>query len=223
MDSQRVMTIICNGRRQTCKPTLLSSRRDGSSEVYGFENAYFTLDNWLPWSLLRQLPANCALPKRFAIKIRNDCDAEHYIFQEKEAYQHLQRLQGGVIPRLFMEVQVEGFETKALAMELLSGHDLWELSSPISRSPSQLDLEHIRQGIHSCFKAITALGVEHGDPDQLSNYMLVQRLSGWSYATPGMEIFFVFLIWLIDWGVTLRYVITVWSLGASHQFYLTLK
>lgn len=218
MGSQNVMTITCNGRRQTCKPTLLYSNQDGSSEIYCFENYHFTLHDRLPWSLLQQLPAKYALPKRFAIKIRpfNDLAAEHYNYQEKKAYQHLQRLQGGVVPRAFKDVLVEGFEKTAFAIELLSGQSLREISSPISRSSSQLDVERTCRGIHSCFKAITACGVEHGDPDELGNYMLVQRSSGWNYAARGTGIFFLILIWLIDWRTTLRCVITVRSLEASY-------
>jgi hypothetical protein len=175
--ARREMTITCNGRSQTCTPTMLYKKADGAAALYQFDNQWHTLYGHLPSNVLRLIPSAYTLPKRFVVKIRplDDDDARFFIQREKEAYGQMQPLQGNIIPRVWSDVVVKGFEESSFAMELLEGDSLFNLSTPDNPFRPQLDVDFVCFGICRCFRAITKYNVVHLDVDELTNIMLVQQ------------------------------------------------
>ncbi|KAK4900953.1 hypothetical protein LTR27_002136 [Elasticomyces elasticus] len=170
------IAITCNGWRQVGPAFQFCEKDDETALLYKFHNQWVTLEGWLPASLLRHLPPAYTLPKCFVIKLKkpfDDIDAQMGIARERAALQRMAAIQGRYIPRLLDQVQVEGAEKSALAMEYLSRNDLWSLSEDTSSpnlSPRYVD--QICRGIVRCFDAITDHDIMHNDPE-LTNIMLV--------------------------------------------------
>jgi hypothetical protein len=156
---------------------MLYEKVDGSAALYQFDNQWYTLYGYLPSNVLRLIPSAYTLPRRFVVKIKllDDNDARICIQREKEAYGQMQGLQGHIIPRVWSDVVVQGFEKSSFAMELLEGDSLFNLSTPDNLSRPQVDVDSICSGICRCFRAITEHNVEHWDVDDLMNIMLVQQ------------------------------------------------
>jgi hypothetical protein len=161
---------------------MIYRKSDDSTALYQVNNQWFTLYGYLPSRILRAIPSTYTLPKRFVVKIKypdsddvNNDDARSLIQREKEAYGRMQDLQGNVIPDVWFDVVVEGFEKYSFAMELLEGDNLFNLSTPLNPNRPQLDVDLICSDICGCFRAISKYNMQHWDVDDLANIMLVQR------------------------------------------------
>ncbi|KAK3657795.1 hypothetical protein LTR56_002174 [Elasticomyces elasticus] len=178
------MSILCDGWRQVGPAFQFYENDDETALLYRFHNQWMTLDGWLPALLLRHLPPAYTLPKRFVIKVKKGGWCEMAIANEQEALQRMVDAQGHFVPRLLDQVRVEGMETSALAMELLPGKSLWELSEEtwIGTRLSQRNIDHICRGIIRCFDAVAEHYMCHYDPE-LTNLMLVTQAPSIVFST----------------------------------------
>ncbi|KAK4900955.1 hypothetical protein LTR27_002138 [Elasticomyces elasticus] len=180
------LAIICGRWRQVGPATKLYEKPDGTSILYRFRSKWwFTLDKWLPPSVLQLLSPAWSLPRQFVVKMKKpfeDVYMQPVITREREGLQSLCDFQGHLVPRL-LPVQVEGIERSSLAIELLAGDDLWELSKPGSTPLSPWCVGEVCRGITRCFEDTTKHGIVHYDPE-LTNIMLVQR--SWKQIMPAV-------------------------------------
>ncbi|KAK5767501.1 hypothetical protein LTS12_002342 [Elasticomyces elasticus] len=180
------LAIVCGKWRQVGPATKLYEKPDGTSILYRFRsNRWFTLDNGLPTVILRLLPPAWSLPRQFVVKMKKpfeDIYMHPLVTREREGLEKMCDMQGQLVPRL-LPVQVEGIERSALAIELLAGEDLWELSKPGSAALSPRCIREVCCGITRCFEGTTKHGIVHYDPE-LTNIMLVQR--SWKRSMPAV-------------------------------------
>ncbi|KAK3298567.1 uncharacterized protein B0H64DRAFT_385520 [Chaetomium fimeti] len=109
-----------------------------------------------------------ALPRTFILKEQKP-DWDEEFENEKRMYARLRTLQGSVIPICFGEASVEG--RRAL---VLSDVGRITLCDPPSL---ERDRDEMANMIDDAFRAITKLGVEHGDI-KLDNFHLVSTRAG---------------------------------------------
>lgn len=115
------------------------------------------------------------LPKRFAVKFRPNVDEEEVRRRMEKETSALRLLKGlSTVPEHFDEVEVRGKQGCGIAIELMHGEDLFELSEPRSPIRKHLDVALICAGIKQCFENNAARQVEHWDA-QLRNLMVVRR------------------------------------------------
>ncbi|KAK5707563.1 hypothetical protein LTR97_000100 [Elasticomyces elasticus] len=196
------MAILCGGQRQVGPAFQFYENDDETALLYRFHNQWLTLDGWLPGILLRHLPPAYTLPKRFVIKVKKGDWCEMAIANEREALQRMVDAQGRFVPRLLDQVRVEGMEDSALAMELLRGKSLWELSEERSAGTKLLprNIDHICRGIIRCFDAVAEHYMCHYDPE-LTNLMLVNQAPSKSFSIAVALVLCMSIALLIGAGV----------------------
>jgi len=144
--------------------------RTNNSNVFIFTHNQFTLSRWLPPWLLCGLPNALAAPETMIIKI---FECESKFIHETAIMRRLYRLQGRCVPLSYGLVRVSFTSKPALAMQYLSGGNLWTLTK--SFNGSRDILKFYNDGMWKCYKAISEYHVDHRD-EALNNLMIGEAL-----------------------------------------------